>query len=278
MMDIKVSSKIMERERQKPQNKYCADCSTISPQWISIKFGVFVCLRCSGIHRSLGTHLTFVRSATLDALKSDVVEQYQTLNNDIMNDYFEFNMPDHRKPQQSTDTKTVERFIKDKYVKKLWINEDEDDPAEMYRSGEYEKMMKKKAKKEKKKKEKKEKKKKDKTKTKTKNKDEPNLIDFQEGDDFGDFQEANSAKLDNDNGFGDLIGGSNDNDDFGDFTSPEKRNDNDDFGDFADPTASTGIDMNMFNSAPSNSSNVDAAKNSSLLNNLSSLYNQTQNS
>jgi hypothetical protein len=33
-----------------------------------------------GIHRGLGTHLTFVRSAVLDALKIKVVEQYQVLS------------------------------------------------------------------------------------------------------------------------------------------------------------------------------------------------------
>ena len=48
-MDLKTQAKIMERERQKPSNKYCADCGTISPQWISTNFGVFICLRCSGM-------------------------------------------------------------------------------------------------------------------------------------------------------------------------------------------------------------------------------------
>ena len=67
-----------------------------------------------------------------------------------MNDYYEQNMPDHVKPQQHTDTNTVTRFIKDKYVKKKWINEDEDDPVELYQSGKLEKKMRKKEKKERK--------------------------------------------------------------------------------------------------------------------------------
>jgi hypothetical protein len=192
-------------------------------------------------------------------LKPAVVEQYQTLNNIIMNDYYEANMPSHSKPQQSTDTKAIDRFIKDKYIKKLWVNEDDEDPVELYQSGELDKRMKKKAKKDKKKQEKRDKKKQDKKNKKEaqQTQDASNLIDFQEGDDFGDFQEPNQQSNKQDDGFGDLLGGD---DDFGDFVAPEKRDD-DDFGDFADPTinTNTGIDMNVFNSALAQTNNQSNA-------------------
>jgi ADP-ribosylation factor GTPase-activating protein 1 len=35
----------------------------------SPKLGIFFCLACSGIHRSLGVHISFVRSVTMDAFK-----------------------------------------------------------------------------------------------------------------------------------------------------------------------------------------------------------------
>lgn len=198
-----------------------------------------------------------------------------------MNDYYEFNMPEHKKPQQSTDTETVRRFIKDKYIKKLWVNDEEDDPVYLYQSGEFEKRRKKKEKKEKKKKEKKEKKKQEqKTKDKpAKATDEPNLIDFTGGDDFGDFQDGDHAQSESNakssNDFGDLIGGSK-NDDFGDFVTPENKDDG--FGDFIDPGANQMHHSNSCNSVPHATSNQSSSNgHKDLLNNLGNLYNQNTN-
>ncbi|ELR14314.1 PH domain containing protein [Acanthamoeba castellanii str. Neff] len=49
-----------------PANQVCADCDQCAPRWASVTLGVFVCIECSGIHRSLGVHLSRVRSVDLD--------------------------------------------------------------------------------------------------------------------------------------------------------------------------------------------------------------------
>lgn len=52
--------------RAAPGNGVCADCGTADPEWASISLGILVCIQCSGVHRSLGVHISKVRSLRLD--------------------------------------------------------------------------------------------------------------------------------------------------------------------------------------------------------------------
>ena len=43
-----------------PGNEICCDCSSPNPKWASINLGITLCIECSGVHRSLGVHISKV--------------------------------------------------------------------------------------------------------------------------------------------------------------------------------------------------------------------------
>ncbi|THG22943.1 hypothetical protein TEA_019560 [Camellia sinensis var. sinensis] len=52
--------KILEGLLKLPENRECADWKSKGPRWASVNLGIFVCMQCSGIHRSLGVHISKV--------------------------------------------------------------------------------------------------------------------------------------------------------------------------------------------------------------------------
>uniref|UniRef100_A0A3Q1HCD2 Arf-GAP with coiled-coil, ANK repeat and PH domain-containing protein n=1 Tax=Anabas testudineus TaxID=64144 RepID=A0A3Q1HCD2_ANATE len=76
-----------------PGNQQCCDCSEEEPRWASINLGVTMCIECSGIHRSLGVHLSKVRSLTLDSWEAEQLKLLCGLGNNVMNQIFEARYP-----------------------------------------------------------------------------------------------------------------------------------------------------------------------------------------
>ena len=48
-------------------NSECADCGAEKPKWASMNNGIFLCLKCAGVHRSFGMSISLIRSLQIDS-------------------------------------------------------------------------------------------------------------------------------------------------------------------------------------------------------------------
>ncbi|XP_038061593.1 arf-GAP with coiled-coil, ANK repeat and PH domain-containing protein 2-like isoform X2 [Patiria miniata] len=72
-----------------PGNDKCCDCKNENPTWCSINLGITLCIECSGIHRSLGVHISKVRSLTLDSMEPETLKVMLELGNNLVRSIFE---------------------------------------------------------------------------------------------------------------------------------------------------------------------------------------------
>ena len=107
--------KILEELLKHPENKFCADCRQRGPRWCSVKWGVFICIKCSGVHRHLGTHISRVKSVSEDYFAPDEIELFQTTNNEVMNGSLEARLNPADKISPDASDSSREHFIRAKY-------------------------------------------------------------------------------------------------------------------------------------------------------------------
>ncbi|XP_028323932.1 stromal membrane-associated protein 1-like isoform X2 [Gouania willdenowi] len=109
---------ILSKLLRENDNKYCADCEAKGPRWASWNLGVFMCIRCAGIHRNLGVHISRVKSVNLDQWTPEQIHSMVDMGNSRARQLYEAHLPEgFSRPQ--TD-QAVEIFIRDKYEKKKY--------------------------------------------------------------------------------------------------------------------------------------------------------------
>lgn len=118
-------SVLLQRIRQADEgNKVCADCGSESKvDWCSINLGVLLCIECSGIHRSLGTHISKVRSLTLDTsvFTPDIVEVLLLIGNRVSNMVWEAKLDRFLKPSLHSTREQRLHFITAKYSERTYV-------------------------------------------------------------------------------------------------------------------------------------------------------------
>jgi len=108
------------RELQK-MNPSCADCGTNAPTWASINIGVLLCIDCSGVHRSMGSHVSKVRSLNLDLWSPSLLKFLFGIGNDTANAIFLAKNIPRPKPNLSSPEKRI-AFIQSKYIDKIFVD------------------------------------------------------------------------------------------------------------------------------------------------------------
>lgn len=99
-------------------NKSCGDCKRNKhPRWASWNLGVFMCIRCSGIHRSLGVHISKVKSVDLDTWTDEQMQSMLRWGNTRANKYWEHKLAEGHVPNEAK----IENFIRTKYDSKRWV-------------------------------------------------------------------------------------------------------------------------------------------------------------
>eukprot|EP00051_Salpingoeca_urceolata_P029342 m.489618 g.489618 ORF g.489618 m.489618 type:complete len:666 (-) comp26930_c0_seq1:75-2072(-) len=120
--------------RTMPGNDVCCDCDAADPTWASINLGCTLCIECSGVHRSLGTHVSKVRSLTLDKLPDDVTEVMKRLGNISCREVFEAGFAAAKPPVKRirSDASRADREtqIRAKYVEKKFVVAGVDPPSD----------------------------------------------------------------------------------------------------------------------------------------------------
>ena len=116
---------ILRSVSAKAGNDVCADCSdaSTSPDWAVLPYGTLVCIQCSGIHRSLGVHISKVRSISLDTWTAEMAGTLAAIGNREANTLLEARapLPSLTLPTASSSHAVKEAWIRAKYEQRACI-------------------------------------------------------------------------------------------------------------------------------------------------------------
>lgn len=108
-----------------PANQFCADCDRENPDWASLNLGILLCIKCAGVHRNLGVHISKVRSLTLDrdCWDRNQLDFMYAVGNERARQIYEATCPCwYLRPTERNDSSIVrENWIRAKYERREFL-------------------------------------------------------------------------------------------------------------------------------------------------------------
>ncbi|XP_060091040.1 arf-GAP with Rho-GAP domain, ANK repeat and PH domain-containing protein 1-like [Heteronotia binoei] len=108
---------VAERIWTVEENRFCADCGALKPDWGSINLCVVICKRCAGEHRGLGPSVTKVRSLKMDrkVWTEELIELFLQVGNAVANRFWAANVPPSEAITATSSSQERRRFLVAKY-------------------------------------------------------------------------------------------------------------------------------------------------------------------
>ncbi|KAL7044026.1 hypothetical protein ACKWTF_001746 [Chironomus riparius] len=116
-----VAQLMLNIRNQVSGNGFCVDCDGPSPEWASLNLGVLICIECSGIHRNMGSHISKVRSLTLDEWPPSHLAVMLSIGNSLSNSVWEANTRGQAKPVPTSSREEKENWVRRKYEAKEFL-------------------------------------------------------------------------------------------------------------------------------------------------------------
>jgi len=122
------SRKKLKEIRSQNGNNICCECGKLNPQWISVTYAIWMCIECSGKHRSLGLHISQVKSITMDKWTEKEIERVRIGGNKALREFMDSHEADETWSFEEKYQSQLYALYRDKITMEaageIWIEEE----------------------------------------------------------------------------------------------------------------------------------------------------------